>query len=234
LEGIKLTRSFGSGDTLTVALHEVSMKLYGGEFCLVMGPSGCGKSTLLAVLSGLLRPDSGQVLALGEDLWQMSDRERQEFRLKHFGFIFQGYNLFPILTAREQLEMILRWGEGLLADEASHQAMEALEHLGLFRKADLLPHELSGGEQQRVAIARALVKKPEFCFADEPTSALDWQHGRQVIESLQEAAHRRGATVLVVGHDARILPYADRVLQLEDGFITDEQVQPGGALAHTS
>jgi putative ABC transport system ATP-binding protein len=221
LQGEHLTRSFGGGDTLTVALRDVSLRLGAGQFALVMGPSGCGKSTLLAVLSGLLRPDAGRVHVLGEDLWQMDDGRRREFRLKHFGFIFQGFNLFPVLTAREQLEMVLRWGEGLPRREARRRTAETLDLLGLARKADLLPPQLSGGEKQRVAIGRALIKRPEFCFADEPTSALDWAHGKQVIELLHRAARDQGATVLVVAHDARIAPYADQVLHLEDGALVD-------------
>src|SRR5262249_13764891 len=138
LRGLHLTRSFGKGEALTVALRDLSLELNAGEFALVMGPSGSGKSTLLAVLSGLLRPDRGRVLALGEGLWEMSDRQRQAFRLCHFGFIFQGYNLSPTLTAREQLEMVVRWGEGRPRKEAARRADEVLGVLGLTRKARLL------------------------------------------------------------------------------------------------
>src|SRR5262249_12908402 len=161
----------------TTALHEVSLELYRGQMVLLMGPSGSGKSTLLAVLSGLLHPDSGQVVALGKDLWRLSERERERFRLRHCGFIFQGYNLFPALTARQQLEVVLRWGAGATGREARRRADEMLALLGLARKARLRPTQLSGGEKQRVAIGRALIKSPTFCFADEPTSALDWAHG---------------------------------------------------------
>jgi len=227
LRGIELTRTFGSGPTLTVALRDVSLELLEGNFSLVMGPSGCGKSTLLAVLSGLLRPDQGRVLVLGEDLWGMSDRDRRQLRLRHFGFIFQGCNLFPMLTAREQLEMVVSWGEGLPAREARRRADEMLDLLGMARKANLLPAQMSGGEKQRVAIGRALIKRPAFCFADEPTSALDWEHGRQVIELLHESTRRRGATVLVVAHDIRIESYADRIFHLEDGCLREPMAAPG-------
>src|SRR5262249_18645902 len=188
LQGTGLSRSFGAGETLTWALREATLELYRGQFGLVMGPSGGGKSTLLAILSGLLRPDHGQVQAKGQDLWQMTDRERRQFRLQHFGFIFQGYNLFPALTARERVEMGVRWGEGGSRSEARERAHEMLELLGLSKKCDLLPAQLSGGEKQRVAIGRALIKRPDFVFADEPTSALDWAHGQQVIELLGQAA----------------------------------------------
>jgi putative ABC transport system ATP-binding protein len=226
LRGTHLTRSFGDGDTRSVALNDVSLELSSGQIALLMGPSGSGKSTLLAVLSGLLRPDQGQVLALGQDLWAMSDRERERFRLRHCGFIFQGYNLFASLSARQQIEMVVRWGEGASARDARRRSDEMLDLLGLSRKAHLRPAEMSGGEKQRVAIGRALIKEPTFCFADEPTSALDWAHGEQVIELLRTAAHERGATVLIVAHDARIIPYADHVFNLEDGCLRDSEDEP--------
>jgi putative ABC transport system ATP-binding protein len=220
LQARELTRTFGEGELQVTALHDVTLELHRGEFVLLMGPSGSGKSTLLAVLSGLLRPTRGQVAALGEDLWRLSDRQREEFRLRHCGFIFQGYNLFPMLTARQQVELVLRWGEGLLARPARRRADELLQMLGLSRKGHLYPEQLSGGEKQRVAIGRALVKQPAFCFADEPTSALDWAHGEQVLDLLRSAAREQGTTVLVVAHDPRLVPYADRVLHLEDGRLT--------------
>jgi putative ABC transport system ATP-binding protein len=221
LQGCCLTRTFGTGDVKTTALHEVSLDLYRGQLALLMGPSGSGKSTLLAVLSALLRPDSGRVLALGQDLGRLTEREREQFRRRHCGFIFQGYNLFPALSAREQLEMVLRWGEGESGRGARRRAAEMLDLLGLDKKQTLRPANLSGGEKQRVAVGRALIKKPDFCFADEPTGALDWANGEQVIEMLRVAAHDRGAVVLVVSHDSRILPHADRVFHLDDGFLCE-------------
>jgi putative ABC transport system ATP-binding protein len=206
---------------MTTALRDVSLDLYPGQLALLMGPSGSGKSTLLAVLSGLLRPNSGLVLANGQDIWQISEREREQFRLRYCGFIFQGYNLFPALTAREQIEMVLRWGKSLGAREARRKTEDMLVLLGLCKKANLRPGQLSGGEKQRVSIGRALVKEPAFCFADEPTSALDWKQGEQVIELLRVAAHDGGATILVVSHDARIIPHVDRVFHLEDGVLAE-------------
>jgi putative ABC transport system ATP-binding protein len=217
LEGRHLTRIFGQGKTLVTALADVSLDLSPGEFALLMGPSGSGKTTLLAVLSGLLHPTAGQVLALGEDLWQMTDKQRERFRLRHVGFVFQGYNLFPALTARQQLELVLRWGEGGGAREARKRSDATLALLGLAGRAHLRPDQLSGGEKQRVAIGRALIKRPTLCFADEPTGALDWANGEQVIELLRDAARKGGATVLVVAHDERIVPYADRVFSMDDG-----------------
>jgi putative ABC transport system ATP-binding protein len=228
LSGRNLTRTFGSGNMKVTAVHETSLDILQGQMVLLMGPSGSGKSTLLAMLSGLLRPDGGQVLALGNDLWQLSDRDRKQFRLRHYGFIFQGANLYPSLTAREQLELVLRWGEGASWRDARRRADEMLHLLGIGSKGGMRPDHLSGGEKQRVAIGRALVKQPSVCFADEPTSALDWAHGQQVVELLHDAAHKRGATVLIVSHDPRLIPYADQIIYLVDGRLTTEPTETLG------
>jgi putative ABC transport system ATP-binding protein len=229
-----LTHSFGKGEMQTFALRGVSLHLLAGQFTLLMGPSGSGKSTLLSALSGLLRPEIGEVTVLGESLWQLTDREREHFRLRHFGFIFQGYNLFPALTARQQLEMVLRWGQSVPLRQARARAEEMLALLGLANKAHLRPAELSGGEKQRVSFGRALIKRPTFCFADEPTSALDWAHGEAVVDLLRAAAHDQQATILVVSHDARLIPYADQVFHLVDGRLTGPQPALGSALRNVS
>jgi putative ABC transport system ATP-binding protein len=226
LVGRNLSRSFGKGETLTHALCDVSLELYRGEVALLMGPSGSGKSTLLAVLSGLLRPTSGEVVALGQDLGALSEVERERFRLRHCGFIFQGINLFPMLTAREQLEMVVRWGEGTSLREAARRVEAMLDLLELSRRGDLRADQLSGGEKQRVAVGRALLKEPTFCFADEPTSSLDWAHGEQVVRLLRTAARERGATVLMVGHDPRLVPFADRVFCIADGRLVSPAPAP--------
>src|SRR3954469_9525325 len=173
MRGVNLCRNFGSGEMLTTALVDVSIDLYPGQVALLMGPSGSGKSTLLAVMSGLMKPDAGHVYALDQDIWEGTDQDRENFRLKNCGFVFQGYNLFPALTARQQLEMVLRWGTGASRGDARREADAMLASLGLVKQAGRRPSELSGGEQQRVAIGRALVKGPTLCFADEPTAALD-------------------------------------------------------------
>jgi putative ABC transport system ATP-binding protein len=231
LEGRHLTHSFGQGACRSTVLHDVSLGLNPGEMVLVMGPSGSGKSTLLALLSGLLRPEEGQILVFGDDLWRQRPAARKQFRQRHFGFIFQGYNLFPALTARQQLEIVLRWGEGVRAGEARERADAMLTLLGLGGKQRLRPAQLSGGEKQRVAIGRALVKRPAVCFADEPTSALDWKHGQRVVELLRAAASAEGSTVFIVSHDARIIPYADRVFHLEDGCLDGDHARQADALA---
>jgi putative ABC transport system ATP-binding protein len=142
--------------------------------------------------------------------------------LGHVGFVFQQFHLFPTLTVSEQVEMVLRWGEEASADEAARRTRDMLEMLNLAGKADLLPVQLSGGEQQRVAIARALIKNPDLVFADEPTSALDGEHGKQVMEILSRAAHAKSRTVLVVTHDPRVTPFADRIVHMEDGAVTGD------------
>jgi putative ABC transport system ATP-binding protein len=187
----------------------------------MVGPSGSGKSTLLSMLSGLLRPDQGHVFALDTDLWTLDETAIDRFRLDHCGFIFQGFNLFSSLTALENVILPLQY-LGITDDDAKKQATNALTEVGMGERSHLRPLELSGGEKQRVAIARALVKSPKLMFADEPTSALDGSNGQTVIDLLKRTAHEHGATVLAVTHDPRLLPHADRVLQLEDGVITKD------------
>lgn len=222
LQAHGLVKGFGQGDTRTLAVNDVQLKLYRHELTLLMGPSGSGKSTLLAMISGLLRPDEGVVSVQNNNIWSQSKVQMEQFRLKHCSYIFQGCNLFPALTARQQLELVLRWGEGTTGREARRRSLDMLDQLGLNKKSHLRPAQLSGGEKQRVAIARALVKQPDLLFADEPTSALDWENGQQVVDLLHKAARERGAMVLVVTHDNRLLPYADRVLHMEDGKMTSE------------
>lgn len=234
LAGTGLLRQFGSGSTKTIALQNVAIDLYPRELNVMMGPSGSGKSTLLAVLSALLRPCGGTVLAHGENLWSKSDRDLERFRLRHCSYIFQGYNLFPALTARQQLEVVLRWGEGVGGREARKRADEILGKLGLANRAHLRPAQLSGGEKQRVAIGRALVKNPSFLFADEPTSALDWENGQQVIDLLHHTARQQGAMVLVVTHDPRLMPFADRVFELADGKLCHESTGRHAAEKHAA
>lgn len=223
LRSVRVVKTFGDGTARRSALRECSLELHPGQLALLMGPSGSGKSTLLAVLSGLLEPDTGQVLTDDDgqlrDLWAMSAREREDYRRRHAGFVFQGYNLFPALTARQQLEIVLKWCDGTGSGDARRRADEMLDRLGLTPNRHKKPAQLSGGEKQRVAIGRALVKNPRFVFADEPTSALDWENGQRVIELLRDAAHERQASILVVSHDHRILPFVDVYYHLEDGHL---------------
>ena len=227
LRAVGLVRSFGDGAQRRHALRDVSFQLYAGQLALLMGPSGSGKSTLLAITSGLLAPDQGKVLAQDHhgvvDIWALSDKRREQFRLRNTGFVFQGYNLFPALTATHPLEFVLKCGQGVSQREARRISLEMLDRLGLSSQSHKKPAQLSGGEKQRVAIGRALVKNPAFIFADEPTSALDWENGKHVVELLRDAAHSRGATIFVVSHDHRMLPYVDVAYHLEDGRLEETE-----------
>lgn len=213
-----LTKRYRSGSASLTVLDQADFAARRGEIALVMGPSGSGKSTLIAVLSGLLRPDAGSVNALGVDLWGLKPAQIDRFRLENCGFIFQGFNLFPALTALEQVAQVLRFA-GRSPREAQRQAEAALDAVGLTPRLSLRPAELSGGEKQRVAIARALAKQPRLIFADEPTSALDGENGQRVISLLQSAAREQDAAVICVTHDHRLEAWADRVIHIEDGRI---------------
>ncbi len=216
-----LCKSFGQGATKIDVLRDVSLEIESGVLTLCVGPSGSGKSTLLAALSGLLPPDKGEVSLLDQNLWSMSESEREKFRLTYCGFVFQGFNLFSALTAYEQVLLPLHYMR-VPAAKARKRSRDALAEVGLSERMHLLPLELSGGEKQRVAIARAMVKRPRFIFADEPTSALDGTNGRIVTDLLHQLARTHNATVLAVTHDPRLLAHADRVLHLEDGQLVKD------------
>jgi len=221
LDAKGLSKGYKIGKTRQQVLKAVDFNAYHGQVTMVMGPSGSGKSTLIAALSGLMKPDEGTVVALGENLWKKSRGKIDRFRLDHCGFIFQGFNLFPSLNATEQVEQVLKYC-GVPKGEAHRRAHEALRSVGLDHRLTQKPAELSGGEKQRVAIARALSKEPSLIFADEPTSALDSVSGQVVIKLLHQAAKERGAAVVVVTHDPRLEAYADRVIHMEDGHILSD------------
>ncbi|HEY8683267.1 MAG TPA: ABC transporter ATP-binding protein [Rhodanobacter sp.] len=222
LQAEAVSKAFVSGHQRTQVLDGLTLNIKSSELTLISGPSGCGKSTLLATLSGLQKIDSGRVLALGSDLGQLDLRALERFRLQHTGFVFQGFNLFPALSAFEQVELPLNH-MGLSRGEARRRAQQSLEEVGLAHRMRLRPSELSGGEKQRVAIARALAKEPELLFADEPTSALDAANGQMIIDILHRIAHTHGTTVLCVSHDPRLVVHADRVLAMEDGRILSDR-----------
>ena len=217
-----ISKSFVTGKICQHVIKDISLEIHPGELTLVVGPSGSGKSTLLSMMSGLLRPDVGHVLALDTDLWTLTDEAIDKFRLQHCGFVFQGFNLFGSLTACENVILPLQY-VGIKGVDAERRARQALDEVGLGPRSHQRPAELSGGEKQRVAIARAPVKNPQFIFADEPTSALDRANGQIVIDLLKRIANEHGATVLGVTHDPRLLSHADRVIQLEDGVITKDE-----------
>jgi putative ABC transport system ATP-binding protein len=221
LQAKGLLKSYKTGRTRIQVVKSVDFEAAAGELTMVMGPSGSGKSTLIAMLSGLLRPDSGEVTALGQPLWKMSSGRIDKFRLDNCGFIFQGFNLFNSVNALGQVSMVLRYA-GRTPGEAKRKATEALSEVGLSHRLNLRPAELSGGEKQRVAIARAIAKEPRLLFADEPTSALDGENGQIVIRLLQRAAKQHGAAVICVTHDPRLQAFADRIIHIEDGNILDD------------
>ncbi|CAN7397225.1 ABC transporter ATP-binding protein [Brevundimonas sp. LjRoot202] len=223
IEAKGLVKRFKTGRTFIEVLKGVDFDARHGEMTMVMGPSGSGKSTLVAALSGLLKPEQGRVDALDvDDLWDHSSGHIDKFRLDNCGFIFQGFNLFPALTATQQVMTVLKY-QGVPKDEARRRAVAALEEVGLGARLNQKPDSLSGGEKQRIAIARALAKNPALLFADEPTSALDGENGQVVIRLLRRAATDHGAAVVCVTHDPRLEAWADRVIHIEDGRILDDQ-----------
>lgn len=225
LQATGISKTFVTGSISQQVIKQCSLDVYSGELTLLVGPSGSGKSTLLSMLSGLLHPDSGVVMALGTNVWGLSEKELDMFRLEHCGFIFQGFNLFGPLSALDNVALPLQYMD-ITGNEARHRAQQALEEVGLGARSHLCPLELSGGEKQRVAIARALVKRPQMIFADEPTSALDKTNSETVITLLQNIAGQHNATVLGVTHDPRLLSHADRVIHLEDGILMQDTCNP--------
>lgn len=215
-----LNKSFGAKDNQVMALRAIDLEVRQGEMMMLVGPSGCGKTTLISIIAGILRPDSGHCTVLGTDVARLSPAKAVGFRGQNVGFIFQAYNLLPALTVVENVAIPLVIN-GVARSQAHKQACAILAEVGLGNRADAMPQELSGGQQQRVAIARALVHEPKLVVCDEPTSALDHVTGEQIMQLMQKAVHQRGATMVIVTHDNRIFPYADRIAHMDDGHIVD-------------
>ncbi len=209
---------YKSGSERFQALKGIDLEVKSGDVQLLMGPSGSGKTTLLSILAGILTPTAGSVCLLGKEITRLSREETAQFRLENIGFIFQGFNLFPALTASENIEVLLNV-KGIRGSSARRQAQVLLEQVGLEDKANQKPSDLSGGQKQRVAIARALAGNPQLIMADEPTAALDSQSGHTVISLIRKLAKEEGCTVLMVTHDPRLIDVADRVAYLEDGIL---------------
>jgi putative ABC transport system ATP-binding protein len=215
-----LTKIFGVGEAAVQALRGVNLTIQAGEIMMLMGPSGSGKTTLISIMSGILEPTEGQCVVLGKDLHDCSQAELTAFRGQNIGFVFQAYNLIPMLSLVENVALpLLILGETYQA--SLERGMQLLHAVGLEGRERALPTEISGGQAQRVAIARALCHRPKIIFCDEPTSALDATTGHQVMEVFQELVNAQGSTLVVVTHDARILAFADRIAHMEDGRITD-------------
>jgi len=213
----KLRKVYPMGEVEVVALREVELELYRGEFVVLLGPSGSGKSTLLNILGGLDSATSGEVWYSGHDLTAANERELTEFRRDHVGFVFQFYNLIPSLTARENVAAVTE-----IASEPM-QPEGALELVGMGKRLDHFPAQLSGGEQQRVAIARAIAKNPAVLLCDEPTGALDSATGIVVLEALERANRELGTTTVVITHNMVIAQMADRVIHMADGQIAGSE-----------
>ncbi len=211
-------KSFGEGATRLHVLRGVDFEAHYGEITFLMGPSGSGKTTLLTIIAGLLHADQGDVHVLGRDLKQLRNGEAALFRLHNLGFVFQQFNLIPALTAEENAAVPLL-AAGVPRRQAIEKARSLLADLGMAHRAAVLPSKLSGGEQQRVAFARALIQDPKLVICDEPTSALDGPTRRHVMELLHRIAVQPDRAVVIVTHDARILDFADRVAEIQDGLI---------------
>lgn len=221
IEVHQLTKSYGEGAAAVHALDRVDLDVLRGEVLMLMGPSGSGKTTLLSVMGGILRATSGSVKICGREITTLTESELPRVRLENIGFIFQGFNLFPTLTVRENVELALDL-KGIRGRRARERAEELLAQVGLEDKLHSFPADLSGGQKQRVAIARALSGEPEILLADEPTAALDSTSGRVVMDLLRRMAHDRRRAVVIVTHDNRVLEYADRIVHIEDGKITEQ------------
>ncbi len=215
----ELVKWFGEGEARTYAVREVSFEAYFGEMLYIEGPSGSGKTTLLSMISGILRPNSGNVVVDNKEIWSLTSDQIADFRLNTVGFVFQDYHLFSRLTTVENvaIPLILKKNDW---DEAMKIAMEYLEIVGLKERAYLTPVKLSGGEQQRVAIARAIASRPDILILDEPTASLDGDTGRKIVDFVKKNILNEKRCIVIVTHDNRIFEYADRIMKMEDGKIT--------------
>jgi len=226
VEAVNVAKVLGSGAAQVAALKGVSLALNGGELTLLMGPSGSGKTTLLSILGCILTPTQGTISIRGHSTESAGPEDLALLRREHVGFVFQSFHLFPTLTAADNVRLALDV-RGEPSRSAKVRSREALAKVGLSHKVSAFPRELSGGEQQRVAIARAIVGNPSIILADEPTAALDGENGRAIMTILAGIAKEQGRGVLIVTHDPRLLPFADRVVHIEDGLIVSEK--RGGA-----
>jgi putative ABC transport system ATP-binding protein len=215
-----LSKIYGSGSSKVVALDSVNLEIYKGEIVAILGPSGSGKTTLLNLLAGLDVPTSGTIVIDGQEITKMSEEEKAKFRAKNMGFIFQFFNLIPVLTAVENVELPLLLNKVPVAD-ARKRALELLELMGISHRKDAYPSQLSGGEQQRVSIARALSTTPKIIWADEPTGALDVKNGEQIKKLIIELNKEFRTTFVIVTHDQSVAQIANRIMRMENGRIVE-------------
>jgi putative ABC transport system ATP-binding protein len=215
-----VTKTYTEGGVNVPALHGVNLNIHAGEIVMLVGPSGSGKTTLLSIMGCILKATSGSIQIAGQEVSSLGEDQLPAVRLEQIGFIFQGFNLFPTLTAGENIELMLHL-KNIHKTQARKRAHELLEQVGMADKFHAYPSNLSGGQKQRVAIARAVAGDPEIVLADEPTAALDSHTGRVVMELMRDLAHERGRAVVVVTHDPRVIEFADRTIRIEDGMIVD-------------
>jgi putative ABC transport system ATP-binding protein len=227
IEARGLERTYDESEVPVRAVRGVDLDVEQGEFTAIVGPSGSGKTTLLNMLGGLDRPTSGSVSVEGSDIWKLRAGDLVEFRLRHVGFVFQAYNLIPVLTSRENIEFIMLL-QGFDANERRKRAAELLESVGLRDYAERRPQELSGGEQQRVAVARALASRPSFVLADEPTANLDSESANRLLDVMEGLNRDEEMTFIFSTHDQRVMDRARRVVTLTDGRISDDAESAGG------
>jgi len=222
IQARRVSKTFGSGESATRALKEVSLTIAAGELVSIMGPSGCGKSTLLHVLAGIEKADEGEIWIDGVPVHTLNDRALSALRLNRMGFVFQQFHLIPVLTALENVALPLV-AKGLPDRIAHRRARTALEQVGLSDKAHRYPAELSGGQNQRVAIARALVGEPKIVWADEPTGAMDSRTADMTIGLLRSINETRGTTIVIVTHDPAVAHRTDRIVRMENGRVLGER-----------
>jgi putative ABC transport system ATP-binding protein len=230
IAALDISKTYAQGEAAMRALDRVNVDVSRGELVLLMGPSGSGKTTLLSIMGCILRPSSGSIEILGRDVTHLSEHDLPRVRLDHLGFVFQGFNLFPTLTAEANVALALDL-KGIPRREALRRSALLLEQVGLAHKRDAYPADLSGGQKQRVAIARAIAGDPPIVLADEPTAALDVHSGHAVMQLLRTLARERDRAVVIVTHDSRMLGYADRIVHLEDGRVVDAESEPELSLA---
>ena len=216
----ELSKTYAEGASGVTALRGIDLDVHPGEMVMLVGPSGSGKTTLLSIMGCILSPSAGSVRIAGKEVSGLKQKELAPIRLSHIGFVFQGFNLFPTLTAGENVELMLDL-KGIRGEEAKTRGQRLLESVGIGEKFNSFPSDLSGGQKQRVAVARAMAGEPDILLADEPTAALDSHTGRNVMAMMNELAHRNNRAVVIVTHDSRLLEFADRMIRLEDGMVVD-------------
>ena len=221
IEVKNLSKVYGSGEAEGTALKNIDLNIEQGEFVAIVGPSGSGKSTLLHLLGGVDKPSSGEVIIKVESIYKLKEKELAILRRRKLGFVFQFFNLIPVLTAEENIEMPVLLDNGKIDKNYMN---ELLKLLGLEERRNHHPSELSGGQQQRVSIGRALANKPSIILADEPTGNLDSKNSKEVLELLKYCAKKYNQTLILITHDINIAKSADRVITIEDGQITTDEV----------